>query len=133
MRALIFLLFLIEIYCVYLYIDIFGLLHFFGEIFISALIGLSVIYVFGMKDFLFQYNLNVFRYAFSRAGMAVSGFCLCLPGILSDVIGVLIFVVALFFRLLDFLHLIPKQKQNYYKSNYQDEEIIDVEIIEEKS
>ena len=133
MRALLFLLFWVELYCIWLYVDYFGLLHFFGEIFISALIGVSVIYVFGMRDFLFQQNLNIFRYAFSRAGMAVAGFCLCWPGILSDLIGVFIFVIALLFRLLSFLNLIPKKKQKKYHSYYKDTEIIDVEIIEERS
>lgn len=123
----------LEIVLVVLYVLEFGFFSLFSEIFISALLGVILILNYGFAN-LFQ-NINYFNIKdiFGSLSLAIGGFALIIPGMLSDIFGVIVIGVALALKIYSKFST-PRYQNNqnkYHQTNHNDD-IIDVEIIEER-
>lgn len=94
---------------------IFTLLSMFG--------GVALLAVF-WKNML-EFQMGSFKNMLTQFSFVIAGFLLLIPGVLSSLLGVLILIFALVFE----GNLKRKKSRSYQNEN---EEIIDVEIIEER-
>lgn len=125
----------LEIVMVVLYVLEFGFLSFFSEIFLSALIGVLLIFNYGFSNLFYGINQFNIKDIFGSLGLAVGGFALIIPGMLSDIFGLMVIVVAFSLKLYaKFSNTQPNQHHSQKNQNRQneDDDIIDVEIIEER-
>ncbi len=110
-----------------------GVLAFFGEIFLSAVVGLWLVGGAGVLGSFFARFDGSLGAVFSQMGLAFGGFLLFLPGILGDCVGGAVVVLSLALRL--FGRGGGQNSQNSRNSREQTpprEDVIDVEIIDEK-
>ncbi len=132
MRLLLFIAyFFIEIYLIIAFSDEFGIFSVFLEMIVSAFLGLAILT--SQRTLIVESYRNIFTNFTSFIGKSffrlIGGILLILPGILSDIIGVLLFIISLFF----FLHNNNNTKSsNNFNNNDKssDDTIIDVEIVE---
>ena len=120
----------LEIVLVVLYILEFGFLSFFVEIFLSAIIGVSLLFNYGFSNLFNNINYLNIRDIFGSLSLAIGGFVLIIPGMLSDIFGLVVILIALGLKLYSKFGG-TKYSDQTYQSKY-DDEIIDVEIIEER-
>lgn len=113
-------LFLLEIAASVFFISVFGLGDFLIFILMSVVFGVILLVIFWNNMLEFQFG--DFKSMLRQFSFVIAGFLLIFPGILTSILGVLVLIFALIFR----IKLVgPKQ-------NSDSEEIIDVEIIEDK-
>lgn len=130
----------IEIYLVMHVVEASGLLAFIVEIAISALVGFGILA--SQFNVMSEYLGNIATFKLSVSSFLgrsilrlLGGILLILPFVLSDILGVILFIMSLFFR--------AESKQNFdafgdfrntnnfnNSHNYNDSDIIDAEIIE---
>ena len=123
----------LEIVLVVLYVLEFGFLSLFSEIFLSALIGVLLIFNYGFVNLFHNMNYFNIKDIFGSLGLAIGGLALIIPGMLSDIFGVIVIGVALALKIYSkFSTPNYQNNQNRYSQANQDDDVIDVEIIEER-
>ena len=123
----------LEIVLVVLYILEFGFLSFFVEIFLSAIIGVILLFNYGFSNLFNNINYLNIRDIFGSLSLAIGGFVLIIPGMLSDIFGVIVIGVALALKIYSkFSTPRYQNNQNKYRQTNHNDDIIDVEIIEER-
>lgn len=124
----------LEIVLVVLYVLEFGFLSLFSEIFLSALIGVLLIFNYGFVNLFHNMNYFNIKDIFGSLGLAIGGLALIIPGMLSDIFGVIVIGVALALKIYSKFSIPRYQNtQNQYRqTNNNNDDIIDVEIIEER-
>ncbi|EKJ0568296.1 FxsA family protein [Campylobacter fetus] len=118
--------FVIEIVCVFIYIINYGFLNFLGEVFLSGIIGIILIFSYGFLNLYSNIVSINLKDIFGSMGIAFGRMLLIVPGILSDIFAVFIIVISLI------LKIFVRFSTNTYNDNdrFRDD-IIDVEIIDE--
>ncbi|CZE47856.1 FxsA family protein [Campylobacter geochelonis] len=123
---------------IYLFISKFGFLNFILEVILSGILGVFIIFKLGFSNFTNQIKILTPSSLFGNLGSVFGALLLVLPGIFSDVAGILVLVVSFF------INKKLKTKENEYnntqdytqnftqKPRYDNDDIIDVEIIEEE-
>ncbi|MCW1360543.1 FxsA family protein [Campylobacter jejuni] len=108
-----------------LFIIAFGFSNFLLFMLFSMIIGVILLAIFWKNMLDFQV-LSV-KEMLKQFSFVIAAFLLIVPGVLSSIFGFLVFLFALFFST-------SKKSKEYFshKFNHKDEEIIDVEIIEER-
>jgi 2-isopropylmalate synthase len=124
----------LEIVLVVLYVLEFGFLSLFSEIFLSALIGVLLIFNYGFVNLFHNMNYFNIKDIFGSLGLAIGGLALIIPGMLSDIFGIIVIGVALALKIYSKFSTPRYQNtQNQYRqTNNNNDDIIDVEIIEER-
>ena len=123
----------LEIVLVVLYILEFGFLSFFVEIFLSAIIGVILLFNYGFSNLFNNINYFNIRDIFGSLSLAIGGFALIIPGMLSDIFGVIVIGVALALKIYSkFSTPRYQNNQNKCRQTNHNDDIIDVEIIEER-
>lgn len=114
---------LIEILVTWIFVSIFGGFAFKVEVLVSVIIGIFMLIKFGNFR---QIDGNFFYFdaIFTKFGLLLAGIFLILPGILGDIFGILILCAPN--RISNLQNFTQNNTNNYDKN-----EIIDVEIIEE--
>ena len=128
----------LEIVAAYFFIHAYGFLNLVFEVIASAVLGLF--FMFRVGFFQLTSNIAFFKPAdvFSSVGMAIGGFFMFIPGLITDVFGAAIVAVAFFANLKNGGE--RKSGSEYYHEKFEsgqskprdDGEIIDVEVVEEK-
>lgn len=118
-------LFVLEIVACVLFIIAFGFGNFLIFILISMLCGVVLLAVFWKNMLEFEFIET--RLMFRQFSYVIAGFLLVFPGVLTSILAVLILVFALS------LNLLTRNSKSHQKTkNTSNDEIIDVEIIEDK-
>lgn len=126
MRALFTPLFLLELSASIIFIMIFGFGDFLLFILSSMFFGIILLGIFWKNILAFQ--VADFKSMIKQFSFVIAGFLLVFPGILSSILGICIFLFGVIFS------FNKKQCQNYSEQNSQnnDDNIIDVEVIEDR-
>ena len=114
---------LIEILVTWIFVSIFGGFAFKVEVLVSVIIGIFTLIKFGNFRQI-DGNFFCFDAIFTKFGLLLAGIFLILPGILGDIFGILILCAPN--RISNSQNFTQNNTNNYDKN-----EIIDVEIIEE--
>lgn len=91
-----------------------------------SMVGGVVLLALFWKNML-EFRISTPKEMFTQFAFVIAGFLLIIPGVLSSILGILTLIFGLVFCLKR-----PNFDKKHSKHNYDDEEIIDVEIIEEK-
>ncbi|EAJ6391424.1 integral memnbrane protein [Campylobacter coli] len=118
-------LFLLELVASILFIVFFGLGNFLIFILASMIFGVILLGIF-WKNML-EFRISGFKDMLTQFAFVMAAFLLIFPGIVTSIFG---FFVLCFGLIFNFAKL--RYKRNYRQNNTSDEEIIDVEIIEER-
>lgn len=118
-------LFLLELVASILFIVFFGLGNFLIFILASMIFGVILLGIF-WKNML-EFRISDFKDMLTQFAFVMAAFLLIFPGIVTSIFG---FFVLCFGLIFNFAKL--RYKRNYRQNNTSDEEIIDVEIIEER-
>lgn len=113
-------LFLLEVAASILFIIAFGFGNFLIFILMSVIFGVIVLGIFWNN--MLEFQVGDFKSMIKQFSFVIAGFLLIFPGILTSFFGILVLIFA----------LIIKIKPIKSKQNRDNEEIIDVEIIEDK-
>ena len=129
---------ILEIVAAYFFIHAYGFLNLVLEVIASAVLGLF--FIFRVGFFQLTSNIAFFKPAdvFSSVGMAIGGFFMFIPGLITDVLGAAIVAVAFFANLKNGGE--RARAGEFYREKFEsgqskpcdDGEIIDVEVVEEK-
>ncbi|HHP0358759.1 TPA: FxsA family membrane protein [Campylobacter jejuni] len=119
-------LFVLEIIASVLFIVFFGFGNFLFFILLSMIFGVVLLGVF-WKNML-EFQMGGLKDMLTQFSFVIAGFLFVVPGIITSVFGIFVF----FFGIA--LKIMTKSKYQYTKQEYQNsnEEIIDVEIIEDR-
>ena len=128
----------LEIVAAYFFIHAYGFLNLVFEVIATAVLGLF--FMFRVGFFQLTSNIAFFKPTdiFSSVGMAIGGFFMFIPGLITDVLGVAIVAVAFFANLKNGGE--RARAGEFYREKFEsgqskprdDGEIIDVEVVEEK-
>lgn len=118
-------LFLLEIIVSILFIVFFGFGNFLIFILLSMLFGAVLLGIF-WKNML-EFRMSGFKDMLTQFSFVIAGFLFIFPGIITSIFGFLVFCFGLIFGFKK-----TKNESRYKQDKYHSEEIIDVEIIEEK-
>ncbi|EJY6962131.1 integral memnbrane protein [Campylobacter coli] len=118
-------LFLLELVASILFIVFFGLGNFLIFILASMIFGVILLGIF-WKNML-EFRISGFKDMLTQFAFAMAAFLFIFPGIVTSIFGFFILCFGLIFNFAK-----PRYKRNYRQNNTSDEEIIDVEIIEER-
>lgn len=118
-------LFLLELVASILFIVFFGLGNFLIFILASMIFGVILLGIF-WKNML-EFRISDFKNMLTQFAFIMAAFLFIFPGIVTSIFGFFVLCFGLIFNFAK-----PKYKRNYRQNNTSDEEIIDVEIIEEK-
>ena len=128
----------LEIVAAYFFIHAYGFLNLALEVIATAVLGLF--FMFRVGFFQLTSNITFFKPAdvFSSVGMAIGGFFMFIPGLITDVLGAAIVAVAFFANLKNGGE--RARAGEFYREKFEsgqskprdDGEIIDVEVVEEK-
>lgn len=118
---------LLEIFFTILFIIVFGLGNFLAFVLISMVCGIVILGIFWRN--LLEFHIDGFKNMFIQFSFVISGFLLIFPGILSSILGILIFIFGI---LLKISFNTSSFKTTKTKQNSYNDDIIDVEIIEDK-
>lgn len=118
-------LFLLELVASILFIIFFGLGNFLIFILASMIFGVILLGIF-WKNML-EFRISDFKNMLTQFAFIMAAFLFIFPGIVTSIFGFFVLCFGLIFNFAK-----PKYKRNYRQNNTSDEEIIDVEIIEEK-
>lgn len=113
-------LFLLEIAVSIFFILAFGFGNFLIFILMSVIFGVIILGIFWNN--MLEFQVSDFKDMLKQFSFVVAGFLLIFPGVLTSFSGILVLIFA----------LIIKIKPIKVKKNKDNEEIIDVEIIEDK-
>ncbi|MCW1847006.1 integral memnbrane protein [Campylobacter jejuni] len=118
-------LFVLEIIASILFIVFFGFGNFLFFILLSMIFGVILL---GIFENMLEFQMGGLKDMLTQFSFVIAGFLLIFPGIITSVFGIFVF----FFGIA--LKLMTKSKYQYTKQEYQNsnEEIIDVEIIEDR-
>ena len=120
--------FFVEMFCIVEFADEFGILVLFLEIIVSAILGFGVMFgQYSMLPMAYSEILNggIRNFIGRNILRLIGAILLIIPGILCDIIGFSFVVVCLFF-------ITKEQNCTSQQTKYEDGNIIDVEIIEDK-
>ncbi|KQI25681.1 hypothetical protein [Campylobacter coli] len=118
-------LFLLELVASILFIVFFGLGNFLIFILASMIFGVILLVIF-WKNML-EFRISGFKDMLTQFAFVMAAFLLIFPGIVTSIFGFFVLCFGLIFNFAK-----PRYKRNYRQNNTSDEEIIDVEIIEER-
>lgn len=118
-------LFLLELVASILFIVFFGLGNFLIFILASIIFGVILLGIF-WKNML-EFRISGFKDMLTQFAFVMAAFLLIFPGIVTSIFGFFVLCFGLIFNFAK-----PRYKRNYRQNNTSDEEIIDVEIIEER-
>lgn len=118
-------LFLLELVASILFIVFFGLGNFLIFILASMIFGVILLGIF-WKNML-EFRISGFKDMLTQFAFVMAAFLFIFPGIITSIFGFFVLCFGLIFNFAK-----PRYKRNYRQKNTSDEEIIDVEIIEEK-
>lgn len=118
-------LFLLELVASILFIIFFGLGNFLIFILASMIFGVILLGIF-WKNML-EFRISDFKNMLTQFAFIMAAFLFIFPGIVTSIFGFFVLCFGLIFNFAK-----PKYKRNYRQNNTSDEEIIDVEIIEER-
>ena len=128
----------LEIVAAYFFIHAYGFLNLVFEVIATAVLGLF--FMFRVGFFQLMSNIAFFKPAdvFSSVGMAIGGFFMFIPGLITDVFGAAIVAIAFFANLKNGGE--RARAGEFYREKFEsgqskprdDGEIIDVEVVEEK-
>ncbi|MGI7616388.1 integral memnbrane protein [Campylobacter coli] len=118
-------LFLLELVASILFIVFFGLGNFLIFILASMIFGVILLGIF-WKNML-EFRISGFKDMLSQFAFVMAAFLFIFPGIVTSIFGFFVLCFGLIFNFAK-----PRYKRNYRQNNTSDEEIIDVEIIEER-
>ncbi len=118
-------LFLLELVASILFIVFFGLGNFLIFILASMIFGVILLGIF-WKNML-EFRISDFKNMLTQFAFIMAAFLFIFPGIVTSIFGFFVLCFGLIFNFTK-----PRYKRNYRQNNTSDEEIIDVEIIEEK-
>ncbi|EIT3227130.1 integral memnbrane protein [Campylobacter coli] len=119
------LLFLLELVASILFIVFFGLGNFLIFILASMIFGVILLGIF-WKNML-EFRISGFKDMLTQFAFVMAAFLFIFPGIVTSIFGFFVLCFGLIFNFAK-----PRYKRNYRQNNTSDEEIIDVEIIEER-
>ncbi len=117
--------FLLELVASILFIVFFGLGNFLIFILASMIFGVILLGIF-WKNML-EFRIIGFKDMLTQFAFVMAAFLLIFPGIVTSIFGFFVLCFGLIFNFAK-----PRYKRNYRQNNTSDEEIIDVEIIEER-
>lgn len=120
---------ILELIASVLFIAFFGFLNFFMIVCFSMILGIIILTKSWVNISSMKNALNI-KNLFSDFAFVIAGFLLAVPGILSSFLGFLLLVFVLVLKL--FSAKKTRQNQENMQDYNNEEEIIDVEIIEEK-
>lgn len=112
---------LLEIIVSVVFLITFGFGNFFLFLMLSMLGGIILLAIFWKNVLAFE--ITTLKEMFMHFAFVIAGFLLIIPGVLSSILGVLTLIFAL---------IISIKRPKYAPKRQNDEEIIDVEIIEER-
>ncbi|EHQ0868734.1 integral memnbrane protein [Campylobacter coli] len=118
-------LFLLEVVASILFIVFFGLGNFLIFILASMIFGVILLGIF-WKNML-EFRISGFKDMLTQFAFVMAAFLFIFPGIVTSIFGFFVLCFGLIFNFAK-----PRYKRNYRQNNTSDEEIIDVEIIEER-
>lgn len=118
-------LFLLELVASILFIVFFGLGNFLIFILASMIFGVILLGIF-WKNML-EFRISGFKDMLTQFAFVMAVFLFIFPGIITSIFGFFVLCFGLIFNFAK-----PRYKRNYRQNNTSDEEIIDVEIIEER-
>lgn len=118
--------FIIEVVCVFIYIMNYGFLNFLGEVFLSGIIGIILIFSYGFSNLYSHIDGINLKDIFGSMGIALGGVLLIMPGILSDVFAVFVIAISLILKI-----FVKFSTKTYSDNDRFRDDIIDVEIIDE--
>ncbi|EAL4499358.1 integral memnbrane protein [Campylobacter coli] len=118
-------LFLLELVASILFIVFFGLGNFLIFILASMIFGVILLGIF-WKNML-EFRISGFKDVLTQFAFVMAAFLFIFPGIVTSIFGFFVLCFGLIFNFAK-----PRYKRNYRQNNTSDEEIIDVEIIEER-
>ena len=128
----------LEIVAAYFFIHAYGFLNLVLEVIATAILGLF--FMFRVGFFQLTSNIAFFKPSdvFSSGGIAIVGFFMFIPGLITDVLGAAIVAVAFFANLKNGGE--RARAGEFYREKFEsgqnkprdDGEIIDVEVVEEK-
>lgn len=118
-------LFLLELVAGILFIVFFGLGNFLIFILASMIFGVILLGIF-WKNML-EFRISGFKDMLTQFAFVMAAFLFIFPGIVTSIFGFFVLCFGLIFNFAK-----PRYKRNYRQNNTSDEEIIDVEIIEER-
>ena len=118
-------LFLLELVASILFIVFFGLGNFLIFILASMIFGVILLGIF-WKNIL-EFRISGFKDMLTQFAFVMAAFLFIFPGIVTSIFGFFVLCFGLIFNFAK-----PRYKRNYRQNNTSDEEIIDVEIIEER-
>ncbi|PCH23213.1 integral memnbrane protein [Campylobacter sp. 110] len=118
-------LFLLELVASILFIVFFGLGNFLIFILASMIFGVILLGIF-WKNML-EFRISGFKDMLTQFAFVMATFLFIFPGIITSIFGFFVLCFGLIFNFAK-----PRYKRNYRQNNTSDEEIIDVEIIEER-
>ncbi|EOH5363037.1 integral memnbrane protein [Campylobacter jejuni] len=118
-------LFVLEIIASILFIVFFGLGNFLIFILASMIFGVILLGIF-WKNML-EFRISGFKDMLTQFAFVMAAFLFIFPGIITSIFGFFVLCFGLIFNFAK-----PRYKRNYRQNNTSDEEIIDVEIIEER-
>ncbi|AII14787.1 hypothetical membrane protein [Campylobacter iguaniorum] len=124
----------IELICVAFYIANYGILNFFGEVFLSGILGVILLFNYGFSNFYGSMNQLNLKNIFGSMGIAFGGMLLIVPGILSDFVAIFVLLVSFTLKLVAYLQGSNAADHSEFTNTKSscDSEIIDVEIIDTK-
>ncbi|EIA83666.1 hypothetical protein [Campylobacter coli] len=118
-------LFLLELVASILFIVFFGLGNFLIFILASMIFGVILLGIF-WKNML-EFRISGFKDMLTQFAFVMAAFLLIFPGIVTSIFGFFVLCFGLIFNFAK-----PRYKRNYRQNNTSNEEIIDVEIIEDR-
>ena len=118
-------LFLLELVASILFIVFFGLGNFLIFILASMIFGVILLGIF-WKNML-EFRISGFKDMLTQFAFVMAAFLFIFPGIVTSIFGFFVLCFGLIFNFAK-----HRYKRNYRQNNTSDEEIIDVEIIEER-
>ncbi|ECQ5314931.1 integral memnbrane protein [Campylobacter coli] len=118
-------LFLLELVASILFIVFFGFGNFLIFILASMIFGVILLGIF-WKNML-EFRISGFKDMLTQFAFVMAAFLFIFPGIVTSIFGFFVLCFGLIFNFAK-----PRYKRNYRQNNTSDEEIIDVEIIEER-
>ncbi|HEC1579731.1 TPA: integral memnbrane protein [Campylobacter upsaliensis] len=114
---------IIELIACAVFIIVFGFGNFLIFMLLSMIAGVVLLALF-WKNML-EFQMGDLKDTLKQFAFVIAGFLFLIPGVLSSVFGILVLVFGLIFGV--------KTQTNFYKKEQKhNEEIIDVEIIEER-
>ncbi|WP_169973902.1 MULTISPECIES: FxsA family protein [unclassified Campylobacter] len=125
----------IEVICAYFFISEYGFLPLVLEVIATAVLGMFFMFQVGFFQLISRIVFLKPSDIFGVLGMPIGGFFLFIPGVATDVLGVVVIIFALFSNLKN--QPLKKEREGEYYSyrrehKEEDGEIIDVEVVEEE-